>query len=229
MSHLHIPDGVLPVLLWLPGLIVALALLFLSARRLRRGRRHQLAYQGALGALVLAAMAVTVPLGPLGYHLSLVGPLGVLLGPASAYQVVFIVSGVLALAGHGGLTAVGLNALVLGAGAAVAHPCYRALVKTAAPPAAMALATAVSQIVSGALWLAVVTVGAGAVPSLAGHGHAHGAAEPGVLAGVALPLLLVGVVIEALVASGMARFLSRVRPDLLPGAVPGGSTVEGVA
>jgi cobalt/nickel transport system permease protein len=221
MSHLHIPDGVLPVLLWAPGLLLALVLLVLSARALGH-QRHQLAYQGALGALVLAAMAITVPLGPLGYHLSLVGPVGVLLGPASAYQVVVIVSGVLALAGHGGLTTVGLNALVLGAGAAVARPCYRAIARAASPPVAMACATVVSQVVSGALWLAVVS----GVPGLeTAHDHAHAAA--GVLAGVALPLLALGTVVEALVGYGMARFLARVRPDLLPGPVRAPRTAEG--
>jgi cobalt/nickel transport system permease protein len=221
MSHLHIPDGVLPVLLWAPGLLLALVLLVWSARRIGHGRRHQLAYQGALGALVLAAMAITVPLGPLGYHLSLVGPVSVLLGPASAFQVVAIVSGVLALAGHGGLTTVGLNALVLGAGAAVARPCYRAVARVASPPAAMACATAVSQAVSGALWFAVVSGVAGL--ETAHHHDAHA----GVLAGVALPLLALGTVVEALVGYGMARFLARVRPDLLPQPVRAPRTVEG--
>jgi cobalt/nickel transport system permease protein len=230
MSHLHIPDGILPVLLWAPGLVAAIALLFLSARALRHAPRRQLGYQGALGALVLAAMAITVPLGPLGYHLSLVGPVGVLLGPASAYQVVFVVSGILALAGHGGLTAVGLNALVLGAGAAVARPCYRALAGAVAPPAAMAIATVLSQIVSGALWLLVVSIGAGTTPAAGGlGGHVHDAGEAGVLAGVALPLLALGLAIEGFVSYGMARFLARARPDLLPGPTRRGRTAEGVA
>ena len=35
--HLHIPDGVLPVMAWGPGLLVALLLLFVCARA-SRGR-----------------------------------------------------------------------------------------------------------------------------------------------------------------------------------------------
>jgi len=64
MSHLHIPDGVLPVGLWAPGLALALLLLALGAWAIRRRSAQQLAYQGALGALMLAVMAVEVPLGP---------------------------------------------------------------------------------------------------------------------------------------------------------------------
>ena len=36
MSHLHIPDGVLPVAFWAPGLALALLLLFVGAWALRR-------------------------------------------------------------------------------------------------------------------------------------------------------------------------------------------------
>src|SRR5437660_1045027 len=147
MGHLHIPDGVLPPLLWAPALLVTLALLVLGARARDRdpdalAARRRVAYEGALGALMLAAMAIEVPLGPMEYHLTLVGPVGVLLGPAAAFQVVFVANAILALMGHGGLTVVGLNALVLGAGAALARPAYRALARRMAAPAALAGATA---------------------------------------------------------------------------------------
>ncbi len=209
MTHLHIPDGVLPVLLWAPGLAAALLLLVLSARAARRATPQQIAYQGALGALVLAVMAVEVPLGPLEYHLTLMGPVGVLLGAAGAYQVAFVASAILALVGHGGLTVVGLNAMVLGAGSALARAAYLALQPRLGPAGAMAAATAVTQLVSGALWLAVVAVGM--------HAGSAGAHRLKLLAAFAFPLWLVGIVVESLVAFGIAGFIGRVRPDLLPG------------
>lgn len=216
MSHLHIPDGVLPVLLWAPGLGLALLLLVLGARALRGASPQRLAYQGALGALVLAAMAVELPLGPLEYHLTLVGPVGVLLGPASIFHVVFVASAILALLGHGGLTVVGLNALVLGAGGVLARPVYVACLRPWRPPVAMAVATAVTQTVSGALWLAVMAA--------AMHVQAVGHHRVTLVAGVAFPLYLAGIVIESVVAFGVARFITRVRPDLLPGgAGPAGT------
>ena len=210
MSHLHIPDGVLPVGLWAPGLGLALLLLLLGARLLRRASPQQLAYQGALGALVLAAMALELPLGPLEYHLTLIGPVGVLLGPASTFQVAFVASAILSLIGHGGFTVVGLNALVLGAGGALARPAYVALARRWRPPAAMLAATAVTQTVSGALWLAVMAA--------AMCVQAVGPQRVKLAAGVAFPLYLAGILIESAVAFGIARFLVRVRPDLLPGA-----------
>src|SRR5437762_11065733 len=119
MSHLHIPDGVLPWTVWAPGLALAVLGLLASAWALRNASPREIAYRGSLGALVLAAMALAVPLGPVEYHLGLLGPLGVLLGAAASFEALFVVSAILAFAGHGGLTVVGLNTLVLGAGAAV--------------------------------------------------------------------------------------------------------------
>jgi cobalt/nickel transport system permease protein len=212
MSHLHIPDGVLPVLLWAPGLGLALLLLVLGARVLRGASPQRLAYQSALGALVLAAMVVELPLGPLDYHLTLVGPVGVLLGAASVFQVVFVANAILALVGHGGLTVVGLNALVLGAGGVLALPVYLMCVRRWGAPVALTAATAVTQIVSGALWLTVMAV--------AMHVQAVGPNRVKLVAGVAFPLYLAGIVIESAVAFGIARFIVRVRPDLLPGGAP---------
>jgi cobalt/nickel transport system permease protein len=210
MSHLHIPDGVLPVLLWAPGLALALLVLVVGARALRGTSPQRLAYQGALGALMLAAMAVEVPLGPLEYHLTLAGPVGVLLGPASFFQVAFVANAILALVGHGGLTVVGLNSLVLGAGGMLARPVYEVFARRWRPPVALAATTALVQAVSGALWLAVMVT--------ALRVQAVGPHRVQLVAGVAFPLYLAGILIESAVAVGIARFLVRVRPDLLPGS-----------
>lgn len=225
MSHLHIPDGVLPLMVWLPGLVLATLLLVLSGRRSPDAARHTLGYPSALGALLLAAMSVELPLGPLEYHLSLIGPLGVLLGAASGFQVVFVVVTILAFVGHGGFTVVGLNALVMGAGVALARPLYRLARRWLAAPVSLATATALAQGVAGLLWLAVVAIGMRLYPELleAGHhGHAHApaaghAGNATLFGAVALPLWALGLVVEATVAFGIGGFLARVRPDLLPG------------
>jgi ABC-type Co2+ transport system permease subunit len=191
--HLHIPDGVLPLAAWGPGLALALLVLVASARGARGGSRLGPGYQGALGALMLAAMAVEIPLGPLEYHLTLIGPVGVLLGAAGAYQAIFVVNLILAFVGHGGFTVVGLNALV-----------------PAGP--ALAASTALAHVVSGALWLALVAFALRLdVPASAAlHGRL------GILAGLTFPMWLLGIVVESAVAYGTARFVMRVRPDLLP-------------
>ncbi len=222
MAHLHIPDGLLPLMVWVPALLLALVLLAISARGGEGDARRRLGYQSALGALVLAAMAIEIPLGPLEYHLSLIGPLGVLVGAAGGYQVVFIAVTILAFVGHGGFTVIGLNALVLGAGTALARPLYRAFAARMSAPGALAAATAGAQAVSGLLWVVVIVAAMQLRPGFAFeplHGaHPLHAGRTMALGAVALPMWLLGIAIETLVAYGTGRFLARVRPDLLPTA-----------
>jgi cobalt/nickel transport system permease protein len=215
MSHLHIPDGVLPLWLWAPGLVLALFALAGSVLRTRDAAPQGIAFRGALGGLMLVVMAVEVPLGPLEYHLTLAGPVGVLLGPAASFQVIFVVNSILALMGHGGLTVVGLNALVLGAGAALARPLYTALGRWLRPAAALAASTAAGQALSGALWMLLVSL-ALRLGSGAALPFEHGGGRATLLAAFALPLWIIGIVAESGVGFGLARFLERVRPDLLP-------------
>ncbi len=205
----------LPWWLWGPALALALVLLAVSGRSQRHAGPQGIAYQGAMGALMLAAMAVQIPLGPIEYHLVLLGPIGVLLGAAGGFQVVFVVSAMLALIGHGGLTVVGLNVLVLGAGVAIARPVFVAVKRGRSAVFAMVTATAATQVLASALWVAVV----GATTRWASPGGSP--VDPhriGWAAGIVLPLLALGLVVECVVAAGIARFLARVRPDLLPGA-----------
>jgi cobalt/nickel transport system permease protein len=219
VSHVHVPDGVLPPLLWATAWGIALLLLVLSARGLHGFHPQRTAYRGALGALALAAMAIEIPVGPLEYHLTLLGPIGVLLGPAAAFQVMFVVSAMLAFVGHGGFTVIGINALVLGAGVALAQPLFRASSRGRSAGFAMGVAAMGAQAVAGALWLVVMAI------ALRARGWATGSGAPGAdrfpwLAGLALPMWVAGIVVETIVAYGLARFLERVRPDLLPSSRP---------
>lgn len=217
MSHLHIPDGVLPPLLWAPGLALALLLLLLAVRSTRRETPRKVAYQGALGGLMLAVMSMPLPLFALEYCLTLAGPVGVLLGPAAGFQVAFVVCVILALLGQGGLTVVGLNALVLGASIAVARPLYVRLVAARGASLSLALATGAAQAAAGLCWFALLALALGMSPGAAaaiGHGHARA----GLFAGITVALWLVAIAAESAVAFGVGRFLARVRPDLLPAA-----------
>jgi cobalt/nickel transport system permease protein len=219
VSHLHIPDGVLPPLVWILGAVLAALGLALSARATRGQGPQQIAFQSALGGIMLAVMAIPVPITAFDYCMTLAGPVGVLLGAAGAFQVSFVVTLVLALMGQGGFTVVGLNTLVLGLGAAIARPLYLAIARSTGAAAAMAAATATSQLLSSALWVAVLAVSVRLHPSAgAGHEveHAFAWLRGGAVVAVVAPLLALAVGVESLLAYGLARFLDRVRPDLLP-------------
>lgn len=219
MSHLHIPDGVLPVPVWLGGLLLAAFLLLLGVRGGRGAGARPVALQSTLAGVMLVIMALPVPITAFDYCMTLAGPVGVLLGAAGAMQVSFVVTLILALMGQGGFTVVGLNTLVLGLGAATARPVYLALVRPLRPAGAMAAATAVSQLLSSALWIALLWLSVRLSPALGSEhevGHALRWVRGGVLAAVLLPLLAVAVGVESLLGYGLARVLDRVRPDLLP-------------
>ena len=225
MSHLHIPDGVLPVPLWAAGLLILVATLWLSVRFGSPASPQRIAYQAGLGGLMLAVMAIPVPIFGFDYCMTLAGPVGVLLGAAGALQVSFAVTLILALMGQGGFTVVGLNTFVLGLGAAIARPLYVALAPRWGPAGAMALATAGSQTLSSLAWIVILVLSVQWHPS---SGHEPSVAESlsllqrGALAAVVLPLIALAVTLESLLGAGIGRFLGRVRPDLLPhpAAVP---------
>lgn len=111
MTHLHIPDGVLPVWLWGGGWLLAVAALLVADRASRRYEtRRRLPLVGIVSALVIVAMSSEIV--PLAYHMNLTVLAGALLGPALSVVSAFIVQVVLAALGHGGVTIIGLNTLM---------------------------------------------------------------------------------------------------------------------
>ena len=224
MSHLHIPDGILPAVLWIPGLLLMMLLLFWSARGSHTGGTRLVAFQSALGGIMLAVMALPVPITAFDYCMTLAGPIGVLIGARPAFQVSFVVTLILALLGQGGFTVIGLNTLVLAAGAMLARPLYMSTVRALGPARAMAVATAISQLFSTLCWAALLLLSVQLTPDAVGdHEVRHSLiiVWHRVGAAIVIPLLLLAVALEAMLGYGLAHFLDRVRPDLLP-VSPGG-------
>ncbi|MDI6692324.1 MAG: energy-coupling factor ABC transporter permease [Anaerosomatales bacterium] len=114
MTHIHIPDGVLPVWLWGGGWMLAILALLVADRASRRYEtRRRLPLVGIVSALVIVAMSSEVV--PIAYHMNLTVLAGALLGPALAVVSAFVVQVVLAALGHGGVTIIGLNTLMTAA------------------------------------------------------------------------------------------------------------------
>ena len=112
MSHIHIPDGVLPLWFVALGWLVAIVMVAAALLALRRAPRAQVVPRiGVVSALIVAAMSTEIV--PIAYHVNLTVLAGVLLGPAAAVVSALVVNLVLALFGHGGVTVVGLNTIVI--------------------------------------------------------------------------------------------------------------------
>jgi cobalt/nickel transport system permease protein len=250
MSHIHIPDGVLP-----GGWLVALIAVWIASAVARRGDvRRKVPLLGVVSALVLVSMSSEIV--PLAYHINLTVVAGALLGPWLGVIAAFIVEVVLALLGHGGVTVIGLNTLMI-AGEMVLGWALFTLFVRALGRTRVGWATGVATV----LTLAVTTAALVGVVALAGGGAAAsretGALDPARLefadpfgggvfvvntlrgetgagnvgaaggglsvarfAAVVFTLGPIGWLIEALVQAGVLSYVARVRPSLVFGDTP---------
>lgn len=220
MSHLHLPDGLLPPVWIILGFLLAGAGVALATWRLAGADRGRLVPRlGIMAALMLLAMNVEV--GLLDYHANLTVLAGVLLGPAGGFLAAFIANLFSAFLAHGGLTVVGLNGLLNGAEAAGGGWLFAVLHRKGRLPATAAavLATLPTLALSTTLRLWILRQ-AGLFSTLA----AAEGMPPSWLAGLgtfprfaALVYLFgaLGWVIEAVLVAGIVAFLAKARPALL--------------
>ncbi len=160
MTHIHIPDGVLPLWLWLGGWLLTLGVLWVAGRAGSGAEsRRRVPLLAVLSAMMLVAMSSEIV--PLAYHLNLTVIAGTLLGTALSPIAAFIVCVILALLGHGGVTVIGLNTLLISAemviGGAMVRTFIGLLGKRRVPLAA-GLATIVTLAVTTAMLVGIVAL-----------------------------------------------------------------------
>lgn len=163
MSHIHIPDGVLPLWLWGGGWLVALALVWAASRGARSSDvRRKVPLLGVVSALMLVAM--TAEIVPLAYHINLTVIAGILLGPVLGVLAAFIAEVVLAMLGHGGVTVLGLNTIIVAVEMALGWALFRGLVRMLgrrrAGPAA-GIATVITLAVTTTMLVGIVAIAGG--------------------------------------------------------------------
>ena len=247
MSHLHIPDGVLPVWLWLAGWVLTAALVWLASRRLKTtDARRSVPLIGVASALVLVAMSSEIV--PLAYHINLTVVAGVLLGPWAGVISAFIVVLALALLGHGGITVVGLNALVIASEMALGWALVRGgarLLRRVKIGGVAAVATVLTLAVTTTMVVGIVALGGTTATSretgaldaetlqfsnpftggvlsigLLGGGEHEDSGSTlaiGRFATIVYTLGPLGWLLEALVTGTIVGYIGRVRPSLLLG------------
>ena len=126
MSHIHIPDGVLPVWLWVIGWIGAAILVGVMGRMaLADDYRRKVPLLGVIAALMLVAMSSEII--PIAYHINLTVLSGVLLGPVLSPIAAFIVVTTLALVSDGCVTVIGLITIAVSSAMILGWILFRAL------------------------------------------------------------------------------------------------------
>lgn len=161
LSHLHIPDGVLPLWLIGAGWLVAIVMLTVADRRVRgteMARRVPLV--GAVSALMLVGMSTEVV--PIAYHINLTVIGGILLGPWLSMVAAFVTVIILALAGHGGVTVAGLNATVIATEMVAGWALFSALTAvlgTSRPRISAGVATVLALALSTTMLVGIVALG----------------------------------------------------------------------
>jgi cobalt/nickel transport system permease protein len=147
-----------------------------AARRARASDvRRKVPLLGVVAALVLVAMSTEIV--PIAYHVNLTVVAGVLLGPWLGAIAAFIVVVMLALLGHGGVTVIGLNALMIAAEMAIGWGLFRLLTRLlghARVRWAAAAATVLTLAVTTTMLVGLVALGGGG----AATGRETGALDP---------------------------------------------------
>lgn len=222
--HIHIPDGVLPIWLWATGYLITLALAALAIKRIRGQERKSI-----MAAVMVAVMLVvqSIPLG-VPYHMNLSALTGIVLGPWWALLSILVTNIAQAAIGHGGITIVGLNTLVVWSEALVGYCLFAVLRKTTKSgglrsPLVAGVSTFVALTVSAFLVVGIVAI-SGIDPTQALGEHfreflpATGRLQVSLMVFMilTLPIALSGALLEALVTSLLVAYVLRVKPSLIP-------------
>jgi len=151
---LHVPDGPLPLWVYLVFLVVSLSILGVSIRRINRKFDDRMVpYLGVLAAVIFAAQLVNFPLPPTSGHLVGSTLLAVMVGPFAAVVIMAQVLLVQALYGDGGFLAFGLNLFNMGVFASffgwfVALVLFKTLKRAVDEKVAVLIATTIASFVS---------------------------------------------------------------------------------
>ena len=124
---MHIPDGILPLPVTGAGYAATAVTTWYSIRRInqRDDPRRDVPKASLLTAAFFVASWIHVPVPPTSVHLVLNGLLGALLGYYAFPAILIGLFFQAVMFGHGGLTTLGVNAMIMGLPAIIAHYIFR--------------------------------------------------------------------------------------------------------
>jgi cobalt/nickel transport system permease protein len=206
MSHIHFPDGVLPVWLWVSGFIVAIligVILFRFNKEEDLSRRLPLL--GMMAALMV--LGASFEIVPIAYHVNLTVISGILLGPSLIFLATLVVNVILALFGHGGITVIGLNTLTLSLEGILGYVLFRLMWRLGTSH----FEELIHQEGKGIFEFHLSKE----KPDQHDLGKKGGKVNLKRFMAIVLPLGFIGWVLEGVITSLIARYIHRLRPDLL--------------
>lgn len=201
----HISDGILATEVWIVGLIITGIIL---AYALSRIKIEEIPKLSLVTSALFVASLVHIPIGPTSVHLILAGLAGVLLGLGAFPSVCIAVLLQAFLFQHGGITTLGINTLNIGLPALVAHGIFRIGTKYTKGRYKYALFGTLG----GGIAIVLAVLSTSAVLYITGQD----------LWGVIVILMIAHlpvIVIESVLVGSIAAFLSRVKPEMIQGAI----------
>lgn len=222
----------MPGWLVLAGWILTALILAFSLYRIRHAEiKRKIPLIGIISALMIVAM--TIPIVPIAYHINLSVIAGIILGPAVAFISIFIVDLIIAMFGHGGITVVGLNTVVVGAEAFIGFYLFQLFMTLMGRDSTMwssGIAAVIALIISTSVLVTVVYLSQISPEIVIGIESGHPTevtqetAAPNELikgvniksfASTLLVLLGIGWLLEGIITAFVIKYVSRVRPDLI--------------
>ena len=207
---MHISDGVLSA----PVLIAGFAgTAIITGITIRKMDLEEIPKISVITAVFFVASLIKIPAGPTSVHLILNGLVGVILGWRAFPAILLGLILQAILFGHGGVTAIGVNALMMGGGGLLAYMVWQLRHRVHFKNREMifgALAGATGVASSGIiLALALLTTDK----------------SFWAMASYVLVAHIFIIIIEAIVVGSTASFLARVKPEILAGQIPKTSPV----
>lgn len=199
---MHISDGVLPTSVALGSYAVAAVVMAWS---IKKTHGDDLPKVAVVTSAFFVASLIHVPLGPTSVHLLIPGLVGILLGSSAFVSIALGLTLQSLLFQFGGITALGANAIMMGAPALVAGWLFQTIKGD----------TLTRHVVAGAICGGVGVVLAAIILAL--FLFTSGEEFLGV-AKIALLAHLPVVFIEAVVSAFTVSFLYKVKPEMLHGA-----------
>jgi cobalt/nickel transport system permease protein len=197
--------------------------------------RKRLPLLGMMAAVMV--LGASVEIIPLAYHVNLTIISGILLGPSLIFLATLVVNVILALFGHGGITVIGLNTLVLSIEGVAGYFLFRLFWRLLRKLTFAAFfATFLALAISTFAMIGVVSLGTSHYEELIHQESENGmigfefgkekeAHQTGAVPGkevnlkrfisIILPLGFIGWVLEGMITVLIARYIQRLRPDLL--------------